>query len=86
MIGDNPGAAERFIDQLPITLRAIAERPGMGSPKHFRGPLLAGIRSWRVNGFPRQLILYRPVSDGIEVLAIVHGARDLRRLLRERSS
>jgi plasmid stabilization system protein ParE len=57
MIDDNPQAAERFVDQLPIVLREIAMMPGMGSPKHFRGRHLANVRSWRIKGFPRQLIL-----------------------------
>ena len=60
--------------------------PGIGSPKTFRNKRLVGIRSWRVKGFPKQVILYRATGDGIKVLAIVHGARNLPRLLRERVS
>ena len=86
MLDSNPASAERFTEQLPLVLRQIAMMPGLGSPKSFRSRRLAGIRSWRVQGFPKQLILYRSTDNGIEVLAIVHGARNLPWLLRERLS
>ncbi|HUB25377.1 MAG TPA: type II toxin-antitoxin system RelE/ParE family toxin [Tepidisphaeraceae bacterium] len=47
-------------------------------------PRLVSVRSWRVKGFPNYLILYEPVDDGILVLAIIHGARDLERFLKGR--
>jgi plasmid stabilization system protein ParE len=58
--------------------------PRKGGRKTFRNPLLADIRTWRVPGFRNHLICYRATPDGIEVIAVVHGARDLRRFLRER--
>ena len=38
----------------------------------------------RVRGFPNHLIYYVPVPDGIDVLAIMHGARDVQRHLLKR--
>jgi len=58
----------------------LAAMPGKGSPKQFRSSLLEGVRSWQVPGFRKFLILYRPISDGIEVLAVTHGSRKLRAL------
>jgi hypothetical protein len=58
---------------------------GRGSPKHFRSAKLRDVRSWYVPDFRKYLILYRPIPQGIEVLAIVHGARQLTRVLRERN-
>jgi ribosomal protein L19 len=37
---------------------------------------------FRVNGFERILILYRPMEKGIEVLRVVHASRNLLALLR----
>jgi toxin ParE1/3/4 len=34
-----------------------------------------GIRLWRIRGFERYLILYRPIPDGIEVIRVLHAAR-----------
>jgi toxin ParE1/3/4 len=36
-----------------------------------------GIRLWRIRGFERYLIFYRPIPDGIEVIRVLHGARDI---------
>ena len=33
-------------------------------------------RVWRVEGFERYLIFYRPVGSGIEVVRVLHAARD----------
>jgi len=80
----NPPAANRFAQAVHETIEDLARMPGMGSPKWFREKRLAGIRSWLVRGFPNHLILYRPVDVGIEVYAVVHGARRLGTILRGR--
>lgn len=72
---DNPAAADRLVDNLLATAHLIAESPEMGVA---RPDLAEGVR-----GFPcerRYVIFYRIVSGGIEVLHIVHGARNLRLL------
>ena len=86
LLDDSPTSAERFVKLLPPTLADLALMPTKGGRKGFRNPLLADVRTWRVPGFPNYLICYRPVPDGIEILAIVHGARDLKRFLRDRQS
>jgi toxin ParE1/3/4 len=58
--------------------------PGLGSLKFFRSRRLKGVRSWSVRGFRKILVLYRPIVDGIEVLGVVHGARDIKSLLMRR--
>ena len=32
---------------------------------------------WRVKGFEKYLVFYRPLKDGIVVLRVIHGARDI---------
>jgi plasmid stabilization system protein ParE len=39
---------------------------------------------FRVAGFERMLILYRPLEDGVDILRLVHGSRKLQALLRRR--
>jgi hypothetical protein len=31
---------------------------------------------WRVKDFEKYLIFYQPLSDGIKILHVVHGARN----------
>jgi toxin ParE1/3/4 len=77
--------ARRFVDAAQKTLKDIVRSPGLGGPKDFGDdPALQGIRSWRVEGFPNHLVFYRLVPDGVEVLAVFHGARDIVTWLRRR--
>ena len=77
-------ATRRFVDAVEVTLKDLAVRPGMGSPKHYDAAELENVRSWAVQGFPNHLIYYVPLPDGIDVLAIMHGARDVQRHLLKR--
>jgi toxin ParE1/3/4 len=80
----NPDAADRFLIEVRTTLETLATRPGVGSPKAFRGKELAGIRSWHVNGFRDFLIVYKPVDGGIEVWGVMYGSRNIGAHLRKR--
>jgi toxin ParE1/3/4 len=85
LFSKNPAVAERFLATVEPTLDELARCPGKGSPKHFRSRKLAGLRSWSLPGFRNYLILYRAIEGGIEVLAVVHGSRNLPRVLKDRS-
>ena len=74
-------AADRFVDAVFRAFDDLAAWPGKGSPKQFRNARLEGVRSWSVPGFRNHLILYRPLPDGIDVLAVTHGSRRIRSLL-----
>ena len=73
---DNPDAALRFIDAAEQACALLCAQPHLGTQEKFRK--LIGIRSWRVPGFEKYLIFYR-VTDSVEVLRLIHGARDLPR-------
>ena len=76
----SPQAADRFLDTCAAEFQRLAAMPGMGGIRLFKNPKAAGIRSWPMTGFPNHLIFYRPVEDGIEVLRVLHGARDIEAL------
>jgi toxin ParE1/3/4 len=57
--------------------------PGMGHRYESADPRLAGIRIWSVKGFPNHLIFYGPFDGGIEVIHLLHGARDIDAALTE---
>ena len=74
---DNPQAAERFIDAVEEAFKLLASRPGIGSLRRFRNKTLEGIRMWPVKGFEKHLIFYRPRVKSIEIIRVLHGARDI---------
>jgi plasmid stabilization system protein ParE len=82
---DSRPAAYRFFDAVEQSIRSLGTMPGRGSPKGFRDRRLAGVRSLAVRGFPRHLILYQVRNAEVIVLAVIHGARRYRKLLRDRT-
>jgi len=46
-------------------------------------PEFTGVRMWRVKGFRRYLIFYRPIEDGIEIVRVIHSSRDIAALFGE---
>src|SRR4051812_19810233 len=77
-------AADRFILAVHSTLEDLSIMPGKGSLKHFRAKRLRELRSWGVSGFENYLILYCAVDGGIDVWAVLHGARNLAKILKQR--
>src|SRR4051794_9591942 len=75
--------ALRFYDAAGTTFEHLARMPGMGERRETRNLRLAGLRVWRVEGFEKHLIFYRPAADGIDIVRILHGARDIDRILAE---
>jgi len=81
-IGDrNPDAAERFLDAAEDAFVRLSRFPLMGRLWDSPSPRLAGIRFWTIPKFKNYRIFYRPIENGIEVLHVLHAARDIRRLL-----
>lgn len=74
---DSEGAADRFLQFAQETFELLAGQPGMGKLINYRSPLLAGVRSFPVKDFSKYLIFYRPIRDGIEIIRVIHGARDI---------
>lgn len=48
-----------------------------------RGTVIAEMRILQIRGFPNHLVFHQISKRGVEVLRIVHGARDLQRLFEE---
>jgi toxin ParE1/3/4 len=73
----NSAAAERFIDAVEQGYARVLEFPRIGVEVVWRSPRLQGIRRWQVPGFQNFLIFYREVEDGVEIIRVLHGARDI---------
>jgi toxin ParE1/3/4 len=69
--------ALRFLESVEVTLNLLAGRPGFGRALQLRNPELEGLRVYRVQGFDNHLVFYLPREAGIDVVRVLHGARDL---------
>ena len=79
---DNLAAAHRFLDTAEAALQRYAEWPYSGRAWQSPDPRLTDIRVGHLpRPFGNYLVFYRPVDDGIEVLTIQHGARELQSII-----
>jgi toxin ParE1/3/4 len=78
---DNLDAALRFLDAAEKTFQQLAMMPGIGERFPSDRPELAGVRRIGISGFKKHQVYYRPIDHGIEVLRVLHGARDAERIL-----
>jgi toxin ParE1/3/4 len=68
---DNMVAADEWVDQLDAKMRLWATQPMMGRA---RDELAPGIRSL---AFGRYVVFYLALPDGIDVVRVLHGSRDI---------
>ena len=73
--------ARRFLAQAEVTFQQLARMPGIGTRYEPDEPLYAELRCFPVARFRKYLIFYRPIPGGIEVLRVLHGARDIHRMI-----
>jgi toxin ParE1/3/4 len=82
----NAGVAvgHRFLLAAHDTFSLLATQPAMGWEARLRHPSLKSLRVFRVKDFERMLVLYLPLTDGVEIVRLVHGSRDVQALLSRR--
>ena len=73
--------AQRFLAATQSTFESLARTPKAGAPCNFSAPALRQIRRWPVKGFENWLIFYLPRRNGVEIVHLIHGARDIEGLL-----
>lgn len=74
---DNFDAAVRMLGRFDEAIGRLGDFPGLGPS---RDELRPGLRSFPVGDY---VLLYRVVEGGIEVVRVIHGARDLDQALDE---
>ena len=72
---DNPAAADCLLETIDEKCRLLAQMPEMGRK---RPDLAPDLRSLPVGHY---VIFYRPAPDGIQVIRVLHGSRDIPALL-----
>lgn len=68
--------AQRFIDAAETAFDLIARQPGIGSPRYAHELQIPELRSWALSEFPH-LVFYVARNDAVDVLRVLHGARDI---------
>lgn len=68
---DSPANADRMLDRIRGTLNRLATMPFMGQA---RFDLATGLRMFPVGNY---LIFFRPIENGIEVIRVLHGRRNI---------
>ncbi|MBL8851798.1 MAG: type II toxin-antitoxin system RelE/ParE family toxin [Planctomycetaceae bacterium] len=72
--------AVKFLQQVEFTTAALAQSPDLGIRYCSVHDRITDIRVYRIRRFPNHLVFYRSVENGIEVLRLLHGARDIESL------
>jgi toxin ParE1/3/4 len=80
---DNYDAALKFFDSTRLTFSQLAKTPGIGSLCESINSRLIDMRKWAVKGFDRYLIFYRYSDEYIEVVRVIHAARDISAIFEE---
>ena len=78
---DSESAAERFLQQAESSMAQLAEMPELGRAYPCRDPRLVGIRCFRIPTFKHHLLFYRIDPQYIEIIRVLHGARDIQAVL-----
>ena len=77
-LGENsPRASVRFLESTQKAFQQISEKPYQGAPRDYDNPALVGLRVWAVPNFKNYGIYYLITLDTVEVLRVLHGARNL---------
>jgi plasmid stabilization system protein ParE len=81
-----PEIALRFRDAVWHTVDSLREHPLVGARYASRKPELQNLRSWPVAEFEAVRIYYLAESDALHVIRVLHGKRDVKRILERGSS
>jgi toxin ParE1/3/4 len=79
---DSLETSDRFLQEAENAFARLAQMPELGSARRFRRKSLQGLRLWPLPQFSKYLILYYVRENGVEIVRVLHGARDIEKILR----
>ena len=79
---DSIDAALRFYQAAQEAFNRLADFPGAGAPHPTGNPIYDNLRIWPITGFRNFLVCYLPAPNGVEILRVIHGARDVNRIFK----
>ena len=68
---DSEKKADSLVDQIEKKIKKLANTPLVGRS---RDELAKGLRSWPIKPY---IVFYLPLPDGVEVVRVLHGSRDI---------
>jgi len=78
---DLPEVALRFRDAVRRTVESLHQNPLIGARYRSSNRQLPNLRSWPVAGFEVIRIFYLLENDTLHIIRVLHGKRDLKRIL-----
>jgi toxin ParE1/3/4 len=78
---DVPAVALRFREAVGLTIESLRQHPFLGPRYALRNPQLRDLRFWPVAGFEAISIYYLADGETLRVIRILHGKRNVRRIL-----
>ena len=78
----NADAAMRVESAILSACEGLARHPRLGSRRSEITPL--PVRFWAVTQFPNFIVVYRPETKPLQVVAVLHGKRDIKTLIERR--
>ena len=79
---DSREAANRVETEIITTCRRLAGYPLIGHKRRDITPL--PVRFWTLPKYPNYVIVYRPETKPLQVIAILHGKQDMEEILKGR--
>jgi toxin ParE1/3/4 len=79
----NLDLSDRFLQAAEETFQQLGQMPEIGKRCQFLHPELQNIRQIGVKEFRKYLIFYQSSQASVEIIRVIHGARDLESLLTE---
>lgn len=77
----SPATASKFLDAFDASILLLRRSPELGGICRISSDNLREIRVWAIAGFKNHLIFYRIVPAEIEIVRVLHAARDIDRVL-----
>jgi plasmid stabilization system protein ParE len=79
---DSEGAADRVERAIYDACAFLAEAPMRG---HTRSDFTnRSLRFWTLTRYPNYTVVYRPETAPLQIVAVLHGKRNIRRILKKR--
>ncbi len=79
---DSEDAADRLEGAIYDACAFIAEAPMRG---HLRPDFTSrSLRFWTLTRYPNYALVYRPDISPVQIVAVLHGKRNMRRILKQR--
>jgi len=81
LAADVPEVAIRFRESVRRTVQSLRDHPQVGPRYSSDNPRLQNLRTWPVAGFEAIRIYYLLQENTVQILRILHGKRDVRRII-----